>query len=196
MNTDEIIPFGKYKGQPIEVLISDEKYIDWLSAQDWFKANYPTMYKTVVINNYNEPTDTPEHNILQARFLKEDFVASLMKNIYKQYIGSGMKIKISDPDFEVNGVDVVLNFIVYEKDGGKFDYEVFDRWLIEIKPSISDDYPSVLRQVKNNMKNQKRYSDATIRSMVYTKNYTGSVELEDVKEIFRRSEILFFVDNN
>jgi hypothetical protein len=31
--SSEIIPLGKYKGQPIEVLAGDPRYADWLRQQ-------------------------------------------------------------------------------------------------------------------------------------------------------------------
>jgi hypothetical protein len=33
----EIIPFGEYKGQPIEILASDPKYADWLRHRTLFE---------------------------------------------------------------------------------------------------------------------------------------------------------------
>jgi len=34
--TGDIVPFGKYKGQPVEALQGDPAYADWLAAQPWF----------------------------------------------------------------------------------------------------------------------------------------------------------------
>jgi hypothetical protein len=36
----DLIPFGKYKGQPLEAIQSDKQYIDWLLAWGWFKEKY------------------------------------------------------------------------------------------------------------------------------------------------------------
>jgi hypothetical protein len=36
----EIIPFGKYKGQPIEALAGDPQYVAWLLQQDWFRVRF------------------------------------------------------------------------------------------------------------------------------------------------------------
>lgn len=69
---DGIIPFGKYRGQPIEAIAEDRSYVDWLLAQPWFRERYAGLY-SVVINNFCEPSDTPEHNAMQARFLDEQF---------------------------------------------------------------------------------------------------------------------------
>ncbi len=70
----EIVPFGKYKGQPLEVLAADPGYIEWLEAQPWFQARYPNLY-TIVINNFKTSDASPEHNQLQARFLDKQFRA-------------------------------------------------------------------------------------------------------------------------
>lgn len=69
---NNLVPIGKYKGQPIEVLAEDKQYTDWLVAQPWFRDRYSNLY-AVIINNFCEPSDTPEHNALQARFLDDRF---------------------------------------------------------------------------------------------------------------------------
>jgi hypothetical protein len=68
LNDAQIVPFGKYKGQPIEALANDRGYLDWLTAQAWFRERYAGMY-TLIVNNFREPAETPEHNQMQARFL-------------------------------------------------------------------------------------------------------------------------------
>lgn len=67
-----LVPFGKYKGQPIEAMAQDQQYVEWLTQQPWFKERYQKIY-TVIINNFREPSNTPEHNALQARFLDDEF---------------------------------------------------------------------------------------------------------------------------
>jgi hypothetical protein len=52
----EVVPFGKYKGQPIEVLANDRGYLDWLTAQSWFRERYAGIY-TLIINNFGEPSE-------------------------------------------------------------------------------------------------------------------------------------------
>src|SRR6516165_8596150 len=56
----ELIPFGKYKGQPVEVLAQDKQYAEWLTAQPWFRDKFAGLY-TVIINKFQEPSETPEH---------------------------------------------------------------------------------------------------------------------------------------
>jgi len=38
-----MIPFGKYKGQDIDVLSSDLGYAKWMLSQDWFLQKYPEL---------------------------------------------------------------------------------------------------------------------------------------------------------
>jgi hypothetical protein len=68
----EIIPFGKYKGQPVDLLAQDPQYCEWLSQQDWFRTRYPAIH-TLIINHFGQPEETPEHNALQALFVDEGF---------------------------------------------------------------------------------------------------------------------------
>jgi len=41
MSDNAVVPFGKYKGQPVEVLASDRDYSEWLLAQGWIAHRYP-----------------------------------------------------------------------------------------------------------------------------------------------------------
>jgi hypothetical protein len=70
----ELVPFGKYKGQPVDVLAEDRSYCDWLLTQAWVVERFPKVH-TLIINNFGEPTETPEHNALQIRLLDDGFRA-------------------------------------------------------------------------------------------------------------------------
>lgn len=72
----EIVPFGKYKGQPAARLAADTDYCDWLTAQPWFASKYGNIYN-IVISGGGEPQDSPEHNEMQARFLDDDWCLRL-----------------------------------------------------------------------------------------------------------------------
>ena len=69
-----IVLFGKYKDQPIEALAQDRPYVEWLCARPWFREKFAGLY-TVIINNFQEPNETPEHNALQVLFLDDQFCA-------------------------------------------------------------------------------------------------------------------------
>jgi hypothetical protein len=76
MKKTEVIPFGKYKNQPLEVLSQDPQYMEWLTQQDWFKSRYQNIY-TLVVNNFGTPQDTPEHNKMVSLFLDDDFLQKI-----------------------------------------------------------------------------------------------------------------------
>lgn len=67
-----IVPFGKYKGQPVEVLASDPQYVEWLLSQSSIKIKYPDII-SVIINNFQAPSETPEHNAIQVKFLDDNY---------------------------------------------------------------------------------------------------------------------------
>ena len=74
MDIEPIIPFGKYKGQPITTLLKDTNYLEWCKQQEWFKK-FPIVYNIFVnqtIVNQNENSKIPEHNKIQNLFLEEE----------------------------------------------------------------------------------------------------------------------------
>jgi len=65
--TNNIIPFGKYKGDDIsEVITKDPQYIEWLKTQDWLKEDFKQQIINININKgLDSKQDSPEHNKLQ-----------------------------------------------------------------------------------------------------------------------------------
>lgn len=188
MATD-LIPFGKYKGQPLEVIASDRGYCDWLLAQAWFVERYPQIH-TLVINNFGEPSETPEHNALQIRLLDEAFRAQCTEVALRFFApdrdwthtihtvdGSPTMMDLatpyfvppSVPDFEHAGIDVtwtVQRWGLHHACGHDWPARLPDthetwwyhpseesytarRIAVECKPLIGDDYPAILRFLKN-----------------------------------------------
>lgn len=170
--SNDLIPFGKYKGQPIEAIQADKQYINWLLAHSWFKDKYENLY-TIIINNFQEPTDTPEHNAIQVKFLNNAYVLDFLgkyKSDLKAYFVTARR-------FECDGWDVIIELLNYsqkdleelldqvnalERQANKEGdqnlqlqaNELLDsiknlKFYIEIKPTVSDDFPSVLRQIKS-----------------------------------------------
>jgi hypothetical protein len=216
----EVVNFGKYRGQPIEILASDRGYCDWLMAQPWFRERHQNLY-TVIINHYQQPSETPEHNALQALFLddryREAFVlvtlGARIQEKWEQHLGerrraliklrkkiaeqkqaleearqreadghrwsfhakpaevaaglAGLVAQLEKFDlpetmwmrtrsaFEKDGVDVRLEINLRSDVGETSQYSDFSNWVddidltVEIKPTVGDDYPAVLRQMRN-----------------------------------------------
>lgn len=124
----DVIPFGKYKGQPVEILQSDRQYSEWLQAQDWFREKYQNVYN-VIINNFGEPDETPEHNAIQARFLDEEFCARLMSLTGEC---GGLNLSSFDTKFEVKGIDVIIRPIEWQKRW----WDIFDKGDVNYKNTI------------------------------------------------------------
>lgn len=201
---NELVPFGKYKGQSIDVMANDHEYVSWLSAQPWFRERFVNIYNTI-INNFNteQSTDTPEHNKLQALFLKNTFCANVIDKAYlsefwevlrdargitKENVKSGDHVIFLEKSFEVSGADVHIDLYhtykyVYHKfddcdNGEEIRTNKITSFRVEIKPSVADEYPSVLRQMKKN------HCD-----ILFLENYSGMVSETDFIEIFRLSNI-------
>jgi|DEB0MinimDraft_6_1074348.scaffolds.fasta_scaffold43915_2 uncharacterized protein (DUF3820 family) len=157
---DVIVPFGKYKGQPVTNLISDHKYVEWLKEQDWFSKH--KIYNIVVNQNINTNQDskTPAHNQIQNLFLKEENCMKIYKKLYpnaddaiRNYNNDVIKIKeyskIPDFDkyFEIKGNNQFYYEAQFEADNnwdvkiniGTLDYNSF---------GIVEKYPSVFYEDK------------------------------------------------
>jgi hypothetical protein len=96
--TSQVIPFGKYAGQPVEVLRGDPDYVRWLMGQDWFRSRFTAIH-TLIVNNFGEPAETPEHNALQAQFLDDGFCREVLKALGRDPARFGCA------EFELNGWD-------------------------------------------------------------------------------------------
>ena len=78
---NEIVPFGKYEGQPVEVLLSDTSYVNWLAEQEWFREKYPVI-NNIIVHNYGQPAETPEHNQFVAKFFDREYLARFLSFFY------------------------------------------------------------------------------------------------------------------
>jgi hypothetical protein len=194
MLDDKIIPFGKYKGQPIEVLQNDPSYADWLQGQSWVKDRYASLY-AIIINNFSETQDTPEHNAMQALFLDDSFCQKTMHAWFDNRRRRGdIKKSESYPgyvdykQFEKDGIDVTLHatiwFLQRELKYGTWSHHEWDCCPyvlnIELKPSIGDDYPGIIRSVR-------QFKEEKI--VIYEKFNGIGVTENQMKEMFSYSGI-------
>jgi hypothetical protein len=201
----EVVPFGKYKGQPVEVLQQDPQYVEWLQGQDWFRQRHQNIY-TIIVNNFGEPDDSPEHNALQAMFLSDDLCKKVVKFAHRsdninEHIDGGYRID-DNPivrKFEVAGFDLSIMPVLLYKDRRIWSssHTVF----IEIKPVLGDNYPSVIRQIKGNasaaMKEAGEDPDygggMNLKYVCVCKRIdASSVDPDSVLKIFKESGILIY----
>ena len=227
-----IVPFGKYKGQDVEVMQADQGYVDWFLQQQDMIRKYENIYN-VLINFNPDASETPIHNNIQGKFFNELFCASLVsftdidsinyviensKNSCRSF--DYLEININNIEAELKGWDIVFTYSLFAnvnfsedilelhnnlgkilKSDFKHNYDRYDynkiicnsfnsdcQYFIEIKPSLSDDYPSVLRQIKKNM----NFCRLTGRDSIFLVigEYTGiGVDYDSLKKIFKSSGI-------
>lgn len=72
---NKLVNFGKYKNQPIEIMLEDTGYCNWVLSQEDMKVKYAWVFQA--IKNAIQLEDTPEHNALQNRFLNKDYCIKL-----------------------------------------------------------------------------------------------------------------------
>jgi hypothetical protein len=246
--TAGVVPFGKYKGQPIESMRADAAYCDWLMAQNWFRERYTPIYQ-IIVNNFGEPSETPEHNRLQARFLDDGFCLELLRALgwvpivdpekiikkrmatkidalkksivehtqsiaryqriadrgswsffkdglakteadlasaeaalrqaesYARQPDAAMTITITKRNFEVGGWDVSFGAEAVDQSSESWEEVAV---LVEIKPTLGDDYPACLRQMKAN---RREYWNRSC-CLVFDQFAANGASLEQVREIF------------
>jgi hypothetical protein len=194
MSDSNVVPFGKHKGEPVERLLADRQYLDWLLQQPWFAVRYPEIHNliiggttNIIIGGAEEPTETPEHNAIQLLFLDEEFCNKFIKKVrpgvgfyfHGQRFFSRRKI-LYPVQFEYTGKVGDIKKSPYPID---VYIELDDLSLkIEIKPSLGDDYPAVMRQMERSGSN-----------VLLVKDYCGTPDLELVKKFFKTKGIAVFL---
>jgi uncharacterized protein (DUF3820 family) len=189
----EVVPFGKYKGQPVAALAADEDYCEWLTAQPWFKQKYGNVYN-ILIQGGAEPQDSPEHNEMQARFLDEDWCRRLGAVLWPR---TGLSdVSVYGLSFEVAGWDVAFELsiaVMARLDGRELGLCAESGCArVELKPDLGDDYPAVLRQVQAYKPPPGHFSH---RCVVARRHQFEHVTWDQVRRIFAASHIALIAES-
>jgi uncharacterized protein (DUF3820 family) len=186
-----LITFGKYKGQPITKLYEDLSYLDWCKKQDWFSK---TKIYNIIVNQTitTQPSKTPEHNRIQKLFLNNDMTMNFVKKLYPFLKDEGVFEDDMRPDVEFEGMfnwDLIINNISryrcickwetmeegssccckYEKEDDVYKPNIY----CEIKPTIGDDYPAVLRKMGIQKEVTNKHLDGKKKEKLKELGYTG-----------------------
>jgi len=176
----DIVPFGKYKGKPAEALRGDPGYCEWLLGQGWAKDRFPGLIQIIANNfgepsetpEHNKlqtqfldrefcfsvvrrlidfPGMARDARLNAIDWFNKEKLAEDARAITKleadiELFEKGdfperLKEMVIEREFEVSGWDVRLS--------GRSTPYGFNAY-IELKPSLGDEYPSVLRQMKAN----------------------------------------------
>lgn len=139
--TNDIVPIGKYKGQPLERLMADQSYSEWLLAQAWFVDRYAELAQLLRMGRLTEPQDTPEHNAMVAGLIDQrDAMEWLFAALYPAWKLDGDERLYTSgfaQEIEPKGGDILISFNWFHQS-----------IMIEAKPLIGDDFPTVIRQAK------------------------------------------------
>lgn len=175
-DTPKIIPFGKHREKPIQILQQDAAYRDWLMQQNWFRDRHESIYQ-LIVNNFGEPTETPEHNAMQARFLNDELCIGLLRKLGWEpfdHQGNGRLLR----SFEERGWDVSIRAISTTISGGTRRLAAV---CLELKPFLGDDYPAVLRQMR------AAQASGDLGALVVGQFTAIGATLEQVRAIFEQS---------
>jgi hypothetical protein len=186
-----VIPFGKYKGQEVDaVRVVDPAYLEWLVAQAWFAEKFRPIYQTIVVAP-KESEDTPEHNSLQIRFLDKHFRSAFLNFLCLSEWGAGFEEALAvfnwhDVEFEVLGWDVRIS-LQYRDQRKTRVGPVF--W-IECKPTVGDDFPSILRQIKKQASALGKIDKDHHEFVLLVESFAASnVQNEEIERMFLSSDV-------
>lgn len=205
LTVDSPFPFGKYKGQPLALALSDSSYMQWVGSQVGIAERYPALIELIANGVNAKNYHTPEHNSMQIKFLNREYVTSMVKSMFE-------KRKISNVEllgFERYGWDVLIRAEHTAKYGPCFNVEENATYkerfnvLVELKPSISEDYPTILRQVSNRIRvdnlnhNIRRHNGDPSIHVVLTDSFNAkTATVAQVKSMFSTERIKLGVWSN
>jgi hypothetical protein len=85
------MPFGKYKDQPIDLVLADQDYVEWLAGQPgimtMMQKRFPAIFNIITVGS-PRTEDTPEHNKMQALFLSRDFQYAFIESVLGESVYS------------------------------------------------------------------------------------------------------------
>ncbi|MBE1426957.1 hypothetical protein H4684_003641 [Desulfomicrobium macestii] len=68
---NNLVPFGRYEGQPIEVLLAEKSYCAWMVGQASIREQYPELCD-LAFKEHGPGLKTPSHNRMQAEYMTEE----------------------------------------------------------------------------------------------------------------------------
>ncbi len=214
---NRVVGFGKHKKLTFQQLVTDQKrYIDWLNTQTWFNSRYPELYEYIkLVGSSFTVNDDPyrlhkfsdiddeelqmvqTHNELQVRFTDSDELLALVKRILGQEHEYSIRSVTFEhwcgADIEVLVTQLVTNTGLVMNSTTATNHTL----LFEIKPSVSDDYPDVLRQIRGQLyshgifRRQTGVPDDKITQVLVTQKYDGTISLEEVRKMYGNVSVVF-----
>lgn len=123
---ENIITFGKYKGETLEKLLLKPDYCKWLLKQDWFEKNHPYLYNK--IKNY----DVKKYFFKPIKKIEEkDPILKFVNNFsyFHTFPSKKLEIYLSD--------DHIKCYIFYRKIIDSLKNDILDNLTLNIKAPTS-----------------------------------------------------------
>lgn len=175
--------WGRYKGLPIQCLLEDRNYTNWLKDQSWLFFKDRTAYE--ILHHHQEihpkariiPNQmTPHHNKVQAEFLDPMFQVKALTAISPHKDWKQTRIQC---EMEANhGWDVVLSAHRHKKKN-----------FFEIKTTVSDEYPNILRKMKEQIRQTKQEHQRG-KFILWIENFSSLITTrQTLQQIFHQEGI-------
>lgn len=192
MTDVSIVPIGKYKGQPVERLMADEKYSEWLLAQAWFLDRYADLAQLLRMGRLTEPQDTPEHNAMIAGLIdRQKETEALFASLFPDEPEARWAGSQFAQELEPRGGDILITAPHSSLAASMSSLRV----LIEAKPLIGDDYPSVIRQVKAALAGEPVMFRIVRPVVIARKVETTNLSLDQVRRQFQLSGVPLLMES-
>lgn len=226
--TTVIIPFGKHKGKTVEeTLITDPQYLQFLDQQAWAREKFPNILAAAAALSGDTSEDTPAHNALQLRFLDGEFCLEFLRTT-KWWIKSVVEEDLARTqkkaeDYSDDLPEWLENELSKKKaacETPDVSFEHSSGWdvaftlrrkyyCVELKPTLGDDFASVLRTVnrrraaQNEMTLERSWNRNYYRTderhvhkrtpaeavAVLIEQWNSSASYDDVRKLYERSNV-------
>jgi|GEM_PF-5518514 len=94
---NNLVPFGRYEGQPIEVLLAEKSYCAWMVGQADLREQYPDL-RDLIYKEHGNDIKTPNHNRMQAEYLTGDTMLKLFYLINPEIFSHDKKYYVRNLD--------------------------------------------------------------------------------------------------
>jgi hypothetical protein len=201
MLSDSLKNYNEENPEPKKIILL-ERPNEYNSDKDIFKDGKYISSLNELKNKALENSIKNEEKIKFLKSKKEDYIQTFYKN-YDENFTKSYKT------FRINQIKEIFSDFIrgeqYDEDVTFFDDKVklnicYDAWsdiYCEIKPLLSDDYPNVLRKMKNQIKLTKESKKKGIYVLIVKDFVSDTVNKEQLIKIFKDSDInIIFVNEN
>lgn len=201
---DELVEFGRYAGQPVRNLVADKGYLNWCIKKGMDKRYNSLKQYNILINGRDTDIPTPDHNRLQNFFLERKTQEALINifppdvHHYKAHSGMATYTNKKPPIEEYKWCvtlegrcnwDVILEMKMSYTDEEGDQFYCHDTYYCELKPTLGDEYPCVLRKMRQQMEVTKNLGYGSRCILIVTHYDSIATTWDQLKTIFKQHNI-------